>query len=195
VIEVIVIAGSTCAAVGLVLHTYGLARERDRTPVLWSGLALAVSVIAAVVTLRALSGIVYSGPSLVALTFAALAGPSLAPAMVALILRRLPAGRPRVRKPVPVRLMGERGDVGALHVGEDGLRFEAGWATRHVPPSDLGRVIADGECLIVGVRSSGEELRWNIVGFPDPWRRRRICAALAAALTGGVPRATAREVE
>lgn len=194
-IELVVISGIVCVVIGLVMHAYGLANERDRTPLLWAALALGAAVAVAVVTWGALVGSLVSGSNVVAVTFAALGGPILAPLLVVQLLRRLPPGRPQVRHPVAVRLMGRDGEVGVLRVGLDGLRFESARATRHVPPGELGRVEADGECLIVGIRSSGEELRIHVIGFKDPWRRRRMCVALAAALTGGVPRATARPAD
>jgi hypothetical protein len=190
--ELMAFGGISCAVIGSVVHTYGVAKERDRTPILWAGLAAAVAVLAAVASWTALAGSIASGSNVVGLSFAAMAGPILAPIAVTQVLRRLSPGRPRVPGSLAVRLMGKGGQALSLRLAPDGLRFEGEGTARHIPRGELGRVEADGECLILSVRSTGEELRVHVLEFTDPWRRRRMSVALAAALTGGVPRATAR---
>jgi hypothetical protein len=180
--------------VGLVYHACVVADRLDRSPVPWGALTLIAAIGAALLSWGWLAGSIVSNVELALPAFALITGPPAAAAVVVLGVRRLAPGKPRIQAAVAVRQMGEGGQKWQLTVGDGGIRLLAGDDTeRRIAGVDLEQIQADGECLRLRLRSSGEQLMLQVVEFDDLERRRRMCDALAAAL-GGQPVARARLV-
>lgn len=174
--------GIFMGVIGIAYHAHRVADRRDRSPLLWSALTLAAAAGATYVSWRWLSGSIDSSGG-VAAAFALVIGPIVAPGLVVLGLRRLPPGRPRIADAVAVRQLGAGGQTWQLEIDEGGVRLlAADGAERRLAGVDLDQIQADGECLRLRVRSTGEELRLQMTEFDDHERRRRVAEAMAAAL-------------
>jgi hypothetical protein len=185
------------AIVGLVLAVIRLAAARDRSSLLWGGLALAAGGGALVGSWRWMvsgigstdtdTGTLFAG-------FAVLVGPAIAILVILLGLGRLPPGRPKLRAPIAVRMSTAGGsESGRLRIDDETLRVATSGGELRLGRVDLARIDADGEVLRLKLRD-GDELRLHVIEHDDPYRRRRLCDVLAATLRAPVAGARARRV-
>lgn len=185
------------AIVGLVLAVIRLAATRDRSSVLWGGLALAAAGGALYGSWRwMVSGIdaMDTGAGTLLAAFAVLVGPAIAVLSILLGLARLPPGRPQVRAPIAVRIStGAGSESGRLQIDDDALRVATAGGELRLARVDLEQIEADGEVLRLR-RRDGDEVRLHVVEDADPYRRRRLCDALAATLRAPVAGARARQI-
>lgn len=175
--------------VGLVYHACVVADRLDRSPLPWGALTLSAAIGAALLSWGWLAGSIVSNVEMVLPAFSLITGPPAAAAVVVLGVRRLAPGTPRIQAAVAVRQMGEGGQKWQLTVGDGGIRLVADDTERRIASVDLEQIQADGECLRLRVRSSGEQLMLQVVEFDDLERRRRMCDALAVAIGQGAARA------
>jgi hypothetical protein len=174
------LAWSLLAGFGLAGLTGRMAHDRDRAPIVWAALAMAAAIGIHLGGWLMWSRIDEHDSALTAgILF--LIGPVLGPGLIILLLIRLPAAPPRIPTRLAVR---EGGDPAQLVIEDDGLRLIRASGDRLIARPDLERIAADGECLCLTLRSTGEEVRLQVVGGDDAWRRRDRCAALARSLAG-----------
>ena len=185
------------AIVGLVLAVIRLAATRDRSTLLWGGLAVAAGCGALYGSWRwmvSLIGAADAGAGTLLAAFAVLVGPAIAILVILLGLSRLPPGRPQLRAPIAVRMStGAGSESGRLHIDDEALRVATAGGELRLARVELAQIDADGEVLRLK-RRDGDELRLHVVEHADPYRRRRLCDALAATLRAPVAGARARQV-
>ena len=186
------------SVVGLVLAVTRVAASRDRSSLLWGGLAVVAACAAFFGSWRwilAIVGGADAGAGTLLAATAILIGPAIAVVVVLVGLALLPPGRARIGGPIAVRMSigSGTGEAARLQVDRETLRIGTSAGQIALARVDLAEIRADGEVLRLKQRD-GEELRLHVMEHDDPYRRRRLCDALAAALRAPVAGGTARQV-